>query len=550
MNSRPANPIDMRLPGGRTLFLVFLAALGVRALCAVLFTGEIDTEGAEYARIAQNIIVGKGYEGLATEGTQLFFPPLFPLLIAGVSFITGDAEIAGRFLSVLSGASLVYPIYLIARRMFDEAVGLGAAVLIAVHPYLVQFSTTAFCESTYLMLLLTALYLAMSAIDKPTWHRLAVSGGLYGFAYLVRPEAFIFMLVGLVFIVLGRALLGQGDLRAVMRRIPVMPICFFVVASPYIGWLSLQTGQLRMEGKSLLNVATELQIQQGLPLEEAAFKVGKDLTAQGVWNQPNINIVRSHSLSSRELITMIVNKSKEVMRNLYKSVATSLEFGSPALFALAVLGFLGGLSRRSVVLDQLHLLSLLALSTFATFFIYYSALRFYLLFLLFFCIWASAATTRLILWARKSAAMLGLGARRQAIAGAVAQILAGAAVVIPSAAWTYPEFTEARGTRSREALSANLAASQTSMRVADVETPFAFHANAGFVWLPYCDETTALRYLEKMRVTHVIVRSDELGSRPYLKKWMEKGVPNSHLVARTTSGTGDIVQIYDLQRTR
>jgi hypothetical protein len=87
------------------------------------------------------------------------------------------------------------------------------------------------------------------------------------------------------------------------------------------------------------------------------------------------------------------------------------------------------------------------------------------------------------------------------------------------------------------------------MRIADVETPFAFHANAEFVWLPYCDEITALRYLEKMQVTQVVVRSDELESRPYLKKWMEEGVPNSRLAARTISGTGDIVQVYDLHRT-
>jgi hypothetical protein len=58
------------------LVLIFLAALIVRVLCAVIFSGEIDTEGAEYARIAQNIVAGKGYVGIATEGTQLFFPPL------------------------------------------------------------------------------------------------------------------------------------------------------------------------------------------------------------------------------------------------------------------------------------------------------------------------------------------------------------------------------------------------------------------------------------------------------------------------------------------
>jgi len=124
------------------LILIFFAALIVRVLCAIIFSGEIDTEGAEYARIAQNIVAGNGYVGIATEGTQLFFPPLFPLLIAAVSFLTGDAEIAGRVINVVFGSLLVFPVCFIGRRLFGEGIGLGGAALVAAHPYLVVMSST------------------------------------------------------------------------------------------------------------------------------------------------------------------------------------------------------------------------------------------------------------------------------------------------------------------------------------------------------------------------------------------------------------------------
>ena len=54
------------------LLFIVLSALFVRALCAVLFTGEIDAEGTEYARIAQNLIAGNGYVVVRPEPSCCF----------------------------------------------------------------------------------------------------------------------------------------------------------------------------------------------------------------------------------------------------------------------------------------------------------------------------------------------------------------------------------------------------------------------------------------------------------------------------------------------
>src|ERR1700751_2713050 len=85
----------------RSIWLVFLAALVLRALCVYFFAGEIDQEGGEYARLAQNLISGRGYVGLNTEGVQLIFPPLFPIIIAALSFVTGTVEVAGRVANII-----------------------------------------------------------------------------------------------------------------------------------------------------------------------------------------------------------------------------------------------------------------------------------------------------------------------------------------------------------------------------------------------------------------------------------------------------------------
>jgi Dolichyl-phosphate-mannose-protein mannosyltransferase len=527
------------------LLLIVLSALFIRTCCAVLFTGEIDAEGTEYTRIAQNLIAGKGYVGIATPGTQLFFPPLFPFLIAGVTWTVGNAEVAAHIVSVLFGTLLVLPVYLIARRVFGERTALAAATLTAFHPYLIMFSVSVFCELTFLTLLLAATYSAMHAASNPTARALASSGALYGVSFLVRSESFIYMLVGLGCVLLARLLLARDKLRPIAGRVLLIPLLFFVVAGPYIGWLSMHAGHLRLEGKSPLNVAIYQRMATGLSANQASFAVDQDLTEQGVFYQPNINTIESYRLGLSGLAIMIKRKTKTVLENTAVAVAGWL---SPALFALAILGLFSRAWGPSLALDQLHLLALLALSILATYFIYFAALRFYLPILAVFSIWACAAKNGLKLWAQRSASLFGLGSRQQRIVAAVAWSLAIAAVILPAAVWTIHSFISVRGTRPIKVVAESMAATREPLRIADASTPFAFHARAEFVWLPDCDEATALQFLNKKQVTHIVVRSDTMEWRPYLKKWMAGGVPDARLTAQVISGTGEKVQVYELRR--
>jgi hypothetical protein len=92
-----------------------------------------------------------------------------------------------------------------------------------------------------------------------------------------------------------------------------------------------------------------------------------------------------------------------------------------------------------------------------------------------------------------------------------------------------------------------MATKHEPLRIADASSEFAYHAGAEFVWLPSSDEATALQYLKKRQVTHLVVRSEEAEWRPYLRKWMAGDVPEGRLTAQVTSGTGEKVQIYELR---
>ena len=543
-------PSPGKLNGHCVLLLILATALVLRGLCAILFNGEIDPEGAEYARIAENILLGRGYVGLATEGVQLFFPPLFPLLIAGISMLIGDPETAGRTLNVFFGALLVLPVYEIARRLFDRNVGLGAAALVAVHPFLVNFSTTVYSEPTYLTLLLSAVFAAMAASDRSDGRTLAAAGFFYGLAYLVRPEAAIFMLIGAVCFLLQRALVNRGfygmPAREV-RLVGLMVASFVLVAGPYIVWLSQQTGEFTLQTKSQINILTELRIQQGLPDYAASFAISPELVAEGSYMQPNIDVIKGSRLGVGDYVSIFTKRAKDLLREISKTIAGSLEFGSPALFALAVLGLFGWPWQPRMAIDQLHLLLLLLLTALAQLFTSNCQLRYYQLFLVVFCIWASAGLPCLLRWARQTVLAWGHSERAQTRVVRVAAAIALAAVLAPAGLCAVGNMLWTRGSRPIEALSTRLRANSAALKIADTSTPFTFNAHAQFVWLPYSDEGTALKYLAKKQVTHVVLRSEVQDAPSYVKSWMQHGVPGARLVGEARSTRGDLVQVFQLR---
>ncbi|MGO4173559.1 ArnT family glycosyltransferase [Bosea sp. TAF32] len=537
----------------RTLLVIFATALILRALCAIFFSGEIDGEGAEYARIAENIRGGMGYKGIATAGDQLFFPPLFSLLIAGISMLGFTAEAAGRLVNILSGALLVLPVFGIAKRMFGRTIGLGAAAIVALHPFLVTFSTTVYCEPLFLALILAAVLTGMRAADRSDLRPAAAAGLLYGLAYLVRPEAMIFMLVGLAFLILQRGMTDRLPfVRTVLRDVPraaLMVGCFALFILPYVTWLSRQTGELTLQTKSILNMATELRMRSGMSTYEASFAVNPEMKAEGTYNRPNIDVIKNGRPDFRQYLKIVPKKTIDVLRSAAAFTGGAVEFGSPALFGLAMLGLFGRPWGPRRFVDEVHLIALLALTSFALFFIYYTSHpRFFVLFLAVSCIWASAGLWHFAEWAHLTLSP-HLRSERWLACVAPASIALGlAAMMLPAALFAIKELTSMHGLRPVKALAMSLASKSEPITIADTMTPFAFHAKADFVWLPHSDEATALRYLALKGVTHVIARSDGLDEVPYLRSWSRNGVPDGELVAQVPYSNGKLVQLFRLQR--
>jgi hypothetical protein len=534
----------------RALFAILVVSFCLRAGCSVLWSGAIDPEGAEYARIAQNLLSGAGYVGIATPGTQLFFPPLFPFAIAAVSLVVGDVEVAGRLISVVLGSFIVVPVFLITRRLYFPRAAIVAAALVGCHPFLVYISTTVFSEATYLTLILSAIFMAMRAVDRPTPVFLLLVGASYGLAYLVRPEALAYLLVGAGLFTVRFTIGATRYQLALLMRLLLVLCGFLVLASPYICWLSIQTHQFRTEGKTPLMLSIEQRVQRGMSINEATSEVDPDLAERGVLLQPNLAIVAGYHMSVKELLKLLATNSKKAFKDAMALVAGGLPFGSPALFGLAVLGLFGRPWPPGAVFDHLHLAGILALAVAATFFADSpDQTRYFIIPLACFCIWGSSGLEWLAGWASCSASTAGTRPARQTLFGAASATVAAAGVLIPAAASAATQFMDDRAELAVKQAAKNLAEDGTrQIRIADTQTIVAFEAHARLVWLPYCEEATALRYLHKNHVTDIVLEDKDASIRPYMRKWLESGVPDSRLILAVTSRQGHGLKIYHVDQ--
>jgi hypothetical protein len=80
--------------------------MGARLYWLVTQTAVTENKGAGYVYTAENLLHGNGLVG--NMGLRIMYPPLFPILIAAVSLITRESELAGRLVALIFGLFLFF----------------------------------------------------------------------------------------------------------------------------------------------------------------------------------------------------------------------------------------------------------------------------------------------------------------------------------------------------------------------------------------------------------------------------------------------------------
>ncbi len=141
------------------LFLAFawrFATLGMRP-----FDGD---EGAM-------ILIGQNWAEFIQKLSKDIHPPLYPFLLGIITHLFGVSEFWARFLSALSGVLLVYFIYLLIGKIFEQKTALFASTLAAFSPYLLFFDQEARMYSLFALLSAVSFFLFLLLLAKENFKR-------------------------------------------------------------------------------------------------------------------------------------------------------------------------------------------------------------------------------------------------------------------------------------------------------------------------------------------------------------------------------------------
>ena len=198
----------------KRLLLVFLASLAVRLVAALpVLIAPTPAEGvwpladeagyytqaSAWARMLVDGLSGEGAD--AEDVTQAYgrggWPPAHPILLALSMLTFGESPAGARIAGLFVGALTTVVVLLWTRALIGEKAGMLAAGAHLLYPPFVAFSHLLWSENLYILLLLTAFWLATIAPRHDTGGgrlALAVGAGLaLGLALLTRSAGLPFL---------------------------------------------------------------------------------------------------------------------------------------------------------------------------------------------------------------------------------------------------------------------------------------------------------------------------------------------------------------------
>jgi 4-amino-4-deoxy-L-arabinose transferase-like glycosyltransferase len=511
-----------------------------------------NPDGAEYARSAENLLRGAGFNGMWSR-PEVIFPPLYPVLIAVVNLPTGNSEMAARLVSVICGVLLVLPIFYLGRKLYGPRTAILAATVVSIHPMLASISVTGFSESTYLLFFAWGLYWSFESLWGRGWKAAAMAGLFWGLAYLARPEAFLLCGV-LVAGLLAVELLGKERGKGFWKHAFCAVIAFAIVATPYVIFLRVKTGHFRLEGKSNFNYVVSRRVEEGKDIVEAYYEIDRDLNIVG----PGMDPVRFVNYSPyqkhfSELVRVAVRNIPVHLRSIQDFLFSIYSFGSPLLLILVLAGLFRDAWTRDRFWKEIFCLTAAA-SLFAILFaVQWFEIRFALPMFLVLVIWAAKGMDTLSEWTQQTWGNIRQATERASagIANKMRVILilafSGLALAGTIKEPPFPEENESNLPQKEAGLwlRSHFPNQGEKGRVQILSSlgVVAFYA-AGEYWpLPYADGPTALRYLEIMAPDFVVLENSK---RPYLHDWRMKGIPDhrAELIYRTGGAPENEVIVY------
>ncbi len=180
---------------------VFAAVLHVAGIARTLVPAQ---DGLKFIAVARRFQTDPWIDAIRGSDQH----PLYPALVAAAEPVAAAVlgagpeswRIAAQGVSAVASVLLLFPLFALARAVFDERIALVAVFVHVLLPVPAEVGRDALANAVGLSGMFACLWLGAKAVERDRWRFAAASGLVGGLAYMARPEAILAPLaVGLVF---------------------------------------------------------------------------------------------------------------------------------------------------------------------------------------------------------------------------------------------------------------------------------------------------------------------------------------------------------------
>lgn len=194
-------------PDNQLLFGILAIALILRVAMA-FYLGDMVSglSGAHdeisYSMLGQRYAAGYGmtfpeawYPWVEANAPQSYYSYSISLFLAGIYALFGYHPLAARLIMAVMSTLIVWMVFLVGRRLFNEKVALLATAIAALYAYLIFYGVTLVTETPFTLALLIVLYLAvrMRAGEMTGFWAWVLLGFVLAVAVLLRMAVIFFI---------------------------------------------------------------------------------------------------------------------------------------------------------------------------------------------------------------------------------------------------------------------------------------------------------------------------------------------------------------------
>ncbi|WP_337175933.1 glycosyltransferase family 39 protein [Paludisphaera sp.] len=262
--------------------------LGVAAFAAVLHVAGIARtlvpaqDGLKFLAAAKRFQSGPWLDAIRGADQH----PLYPALVAAAEPVVSAAigpgpdawRVAAQGVSAVASILLLFPLFALARAIFDERVALVAVLVYVLLPLPAEVGRDVLANAVGLAGMFACLWLGARAIGLDCWKHATAAGLVGGLAYTARPEAILApMGVGLA---LGWNLLRTRGVRS-LATAPLLP-ALGLSALACVGGYALAKGQVseKLAIRHAAGLGSQIKVLRSVPqpLPKGLESAGLDLS--------------------------------------------------------------------------------------------------------------------------------------------------------------------------------------------------------------------------------------------------------------------------------